>query len=143
MERVQRPQQLAGQFALADPPFPEGRAEDDVHVPDEGPDDVIRGELAGRDPVDRTAARTRDRRPDDQVDHGLGDHPEHVEVVRRPVLELDGDRRTRCREVELGKGADAILLLQGHGAHSADSLAKTSSITSSIGGSSTVRSCTS
>ena len=145
VEDVHRPEQLAGEFALADPPLPERRAEDDVHVPDERPDDVVRRELADGDSVDRAAMLVRDRRPDDEVDHRLGDHPDHVEVLRDAVLQLRGDRRPHRRHVEVEERPPAALLGQARGvdAHRARDCAKTSSITSSIGGSSIVRSSTS
>ena len=88
VQRQHRPQQVLVELALADPLLPEGRSEDDVHVPDERPDDVVRGEVPGREPLHRAALLVRDRRPDDEVDDGLRDHPEHPEVVGRAVLEL-------------------------------------------------------
>ena len=88
------------QLPLADPPLPPVGREDDVHVPDERPDDVVRGELAGRDAADRAALLVGDRRPHDEVDHRLGDHPDHVDVVGDAVLELLGDHRPAAREVE-------------------------------------------
>src|SRR5204862_782439 len=82
VEDVHRLQQVAREASFADAVLPERRAEDDVHVPDERPDDVVRGELAGRDPVYGSALVLCDRRPHDEVDDRLGDHAEHVEVVR-------------------------------------------------------------
>src|SRR5437870_7468358 len=81
---------------------------------------------------------------DDEVDHRLGDHPEHVEVLRDAVLKLSRDRRAHRRQVEVEDRAHARRLRKLQlGAHSGLSCAKTSSITSSIGGSSIVRSATS
>ena len=63
-------EQRRGQLALADPPLPAVRREHDVHVPDQRPDDVVGGELAGRDPLPtgrpaarRSSSRRRGRRP--------------------------------------------------------------------------------
>ena len=68
---------------LPDALFPPVRREDDVHVADERPDDVVRGELPRRDSLHRAAVRVRDRRPDDEIDHRLGDHPDQVHVLSR------------------------------------------------------------
>src|SRR4029079_9824091 len=140
---VQRPKQVAGETAFADAELPERCAEDDVHVPDEGPDDVVRRELAGGDPVHGAAVLPGDRRPDDEIDHRRGDHPEHVEVLGDAVLKLRDDRGSHHRPVEVDERAESSLLRKRcvHGAHCV--CAKTSSITSSIGGSSIVRSSTS
>ena len=79
--------------------LPAARREDDVHVPDERPDDVVGGELARREAADLAALLARDRRPDDEVDHRLRDHPDHVEVVRDAVLDLARDRDPHLRQV--------------------------------------------
>src|SRR5262249_57900773 len=140
-----RLEQVAGEPSFADAPLPERRAEDNVHVADERPDDVVRRKLAARDPVDRAAVLVGDRRPHDEVDNGLGDHSEHVEVVRDAVLQLRRDRRAHRRHVEVVERAPAARLGQTDDvdAHSAAGWANTDSITSSIGGSSIVRSSTS
>src|SRR5262245_56602809 len=146
VERKNGPQQVAVQLALADAVLPERRAEDDVHVPDEGPDDLVGREVARAQAVHRAALLIRDRRPDDEVDHRLGDHAEHVEVVRGPVLELLRDGRPRGRHIEVDHRPETSRLLLGsdlrYDGHSGRSWAKTSSITSSMGGSSTFRSST-
>ena len=105
MDRVDRAQQEARELALADPELPAERREHHVHVPDERPDDVVGGELARRDPRDRPALLVRDRRPHDEVDDRLGDHPDHVEVVGDPVLELLRDRDPHRGRVEIDPGA--------------------------------------
>ena len=145
MDRVHRPQELAGELALANAPLPAERREDEVHVANERPDDVIRGDLSGRQPADRAAGVLGDRRPDDEVDDGLGDHAQQVHVRRGAVLELRRHLRAHRRQVEVDERAGTPFLRQrgGRGAHSAASCLKTSSMTSSIGGSSTLRSSTS
>ena len=145
MEDVHRLDQVPGQAALADPVLPERRAEDDVHVADERPDDVVGRELARGDAVHGAALLTCDRRPDDEVHDRLGDHAEHVEVVRDAVLQLPDDRRPHRRHVEVEQRAPAARLGQSRGvdAHAEAGRANTDSITSSIGGSSIVRSSTS
>src|SRR4051794_1453244 len=135
MHRVDRAEQLRGELALADPPLPAERREDDVERADERPDDVVRGDLSRCRSVDRAAVLVRDRLPHDEIDHRLGDHPDRVHVRRGAVLELRLDLRPHPRDVEVEIGPERRLL----NAHDA----KTCSITSSIGGSSTVRSCTS
>ena len=109
---VHRPEELPGELALANAPLPERRSEDDVHVANERPDDVVRRELPGGDSVDRPAVLVRDRRPHHQLDHRLGDHPQHVEVVRDAVLQLFRDSRPHGRYVEVEQRAPAAFLPQ-------------------------------
>ncbi|GIU96130.1 MAG: hypothetical protein KatS3mg012_2587 [Gaiellaceae bacterium] len=105
---------------------------------------IVRGEY--REPLHRAALLLRGRRPDDEVDDRLGDHPEHVHVVGGAVLELLLHREAHRGEVEPDERADAPRLRKGGALvddrHRGRSCAKTSSMTSSIGGSSMVRSRT-
>ena len=143
VDRVQRAQEHRRHLALADPLLPAVRREHDVHRPDERPDDVVRRERVRREAVDAAAVRARDRRPDDEVDRRLGDHPERVHVGRGAVLELRLELNARHRRVEVEHRAKPRLLPPRRERAHVASVAKTCSITSSIGGSSTVRSATS
>ena len=100
VDRVERARQVARQLALADPLLPTERREHDVHVADQRPHDVVGGERGRRVAADRSPLLTGDRRPDHEVHHGFGDHPDHVEVVADPVLETLHDRGSTERGVQ-------------------------------------------
>src|SRR5712692_88073 len=145
---MQRAKQLSGDLAFPDPPFPAVRREHDVHVPDQRPHDVVGGEVARGQAVHGATMLPGDGRPNNEVDHRLGDHPDHVEVLRYPVLELlgdgeangrqvEGNQRTRAADFGGSRGGSSLV-----GAHSTGPWANTRSMTSSIGGSSMVRSIT-
>src|SRR5690606_36682810 len=108
-----------------------------LHHPGEGEliDDhqhhVIRGEVPRAVAADRLAARFRHLAPVQEKDHGLEDQPEQPFHARSAVLDVLEQAASKERRVELE------VALHGRAA------LKTLSITSSIGGSSTVRSATS
>ena len=124
---------------------PTRTAEDEIHVADERPDDVVRGELArssARRPCRRSPrrsssrrrGRSRARRP---CRAGTCTPQRGTGTATRPTSASSSGRSRRTSAcARLRKGA-------GDRAHAPASCAKTSSITSSIGGSSTLRSRTS
>ena len=169
VDRVDGPEQHAprsspSRIAL----LPAVRREHDVHVPDERPDDVVRGELAGREPVDRAAllvarssSRRRGRSPARRSSRscrsssrrGTGTAPRSrsASVVR---VEVDPGARLGARSggtrivvtarVRDRLGRRASLGFAAAAASRCDAVASanTCSMTSSIGGSSIVRSAT-
>src|SRR5437773_2489004 len=106
MDREERVEQHRRQLALADPLLPAVWRENDVHLADQRPNDVVRRELAGREATDLTALLAGDRRPDDEVDDRLRDHPDHVEVVRDAVLDVVENRDPEHRRVQIDPAAN-------------------------------------
>ena len=148
---MHRAEQLAGELALADPLLPAVRGEDDVHVPDQRPDDVVGGEVTRREAGDRAAllrARSSTRPPGRSPARrscrscrgssppGTGTAGRRPRIVRQVQVDAStGPARPRRRHA-------AARCIRHGVAPRPGLLAKTCSITSSIGGSSMVRSVT-
>src|SRR3981081_1691709 len=131
VKRRQRAQELRRQAALSDLELELERVPRRRQMPDDRQRDVIPGEVGRRVAADAAALRVRDGGPGREEDHGADDREEHPQHGLDAVL----GRGLDLRDEQLAVDPDhAVASASGR------SDAKTLSMTSSIGGSSTLMS---
>src|SRR5688500_5181090 len=93
MDRVHGTHQFHREVPLADSPLPAIRCENDIHVTDQRPDDVICCKLTWGISTGSPSLLIRNRGPDHKIDDRLCNHANHIKVICNAILKLlkDGD----------------------------------------------------
>src|SRR5207245_9971389 len=119
-----------GKIPVRETPLPAVRGEHDVDIAYQRPDNVIGSKTSRCITTNGSPLSTCNRRPYHQVNDWFGDHADHIKVLSNTILEPTQDRRLHCLQVKVEHVFHVITC----------SCVKTCSITSSMGGSSIVRS---